>query len=906
VKQVATTRSRRKRPRSSLPGRLVLVAVAAAIAVPAGAQARTATALSATAASGPIAGVVRARPTGLNALGTLRTAAVSNLVYGGGPVMRTNRVYAIYWLPPGSSLGPSYRTIVDGYLQNVAASSGALDNVYSNMTQYHDTTGPIAHSSTFGGSYVDTANAIPTTCNADYALQGLSVSGCVSQADERAEIDRVLTATGWTPGSTTMFFLFTPQDVGSCASSGICAGTYFCAYHSMYTKTVSGHSQPVIWANEPYPDLEGTAGACDSGQHPNGDVADATVNLVSHEHIEAITDPDTQTGWFDASGQEIADKCAWRFGTSLGATESGSYNQTIGTGKYFLQQEWSNASGACVLRPGAAAPRVSSFSPASGPVGTTVTISGSALSGVTALAFNGTQASFTPVSAIQLRATVPAGATTGPISATSPNGSTASTSSFKVTPKITALSVPSGVVGDGVTITGTSLSGASSVVFGSAPDTSFTVDSDTQITAHVPDAARTAAVKVTTPMGTATSVTFGVRPTLDELATTSGLAGSTVTITGKTLTGTNRVTFGVAQATASIRSVTDSQVRVVVPSSAVTGPLTVTNAGGSTSTAQMFTVLPSLKSFSPSATVAGHSVTLSGTGLAGASDVSFNGTPAVVTRDTATSISAQVPAAATPGPITVTTPGGTVAAGTFKPLPALSGATPLPAQAGDALTLTGTNLVGAASLTLGGRPVAIVSVDSPTQITTGPLPDGAVTGSLRVVTSTGAGSMTLGVRPTLDPLALTDGTAGTVLTLTGKTFAGTKKVTFGSPAATASFKVVGNTQLQVTVPASALTGPVTVTNAGGATSSADTFTVLPKIASVTPGSGGANKIVKVKGSGLGSTLSVTFGGMPATSFTPVSATEVDATVPAGAASGKIEVTTPAGTATSTVTFAVTH
>ncbi len=632
-------------------------------------------------------------------------------------------------------------------------------------------------------------------------------------------------------------------------------------------------------------------------------MADAAVNLVSHEHIEAITDPDTQTGWFDGSGQEIADKCAWHFGSSLGSTGTGPFNQALGTGKYYLQQEWSNSAGSCALRPDEA--KVTSFSPGSGPVGTVVTIQGQALTGVSGVAFNGTQASFTVVSATQLKATVPAGATTGPISVTSPTGSTATTAAFKVTPKITGLSAPSGLVGDAVTVTGTSLAGATSVSFGSAVDPAFTVDSDTQITAHVPDSARTGSIKVTTPTGTASSATFGVRPTLDPLATTSGPAGSTLTITGKTLTGTNRVTFGAPQATASIRSVTGTQVRVVVPSSAVTGPVTVTNAGGSTTTAETFTVLPAIKSFSPSSTVAGRSVTINGTGLAGASDVSFNGTTAVVTRDTATSLSAQVPAAATAGPITVTTPGGPVATGTFKPLPALTGATPLPAQVGDTLTLTGTNLVGAASLTLGGHAVAIVSVDSPTQITTGPLPDGSVTGSLRVVTTTGAGSMTLGVRPTLDSLALTGGTAGTVLTLTGKTFAGTKKVTFGSPGATASFKVVGDTQLKVTVPVSALTGPVTVTNAGGATATADTFTVLPKITSVSPGSGSSGKVVKVKGSGLAGTTAVTFGGVPASAFTSVSATEVDATVPAGAVSGKIEVTTPAGTATSTVTFAVT-
>ena len=65
----------------------------------------------------------------------------------------------------------------------------------------------------------------------------------------------------------------------------------------------------------------------------------------------------------------------------------------------------------------------------------------------------------------------------------------------------------SGAVGDTVTITGSGFSGATALAFGSTPATTFTVDSDTQITATVPAGAGTGPVHVTVPAGSAASAT---------------------------------------------------------------------------------------------------------------------------------------------------------------------------------------------------------------------------------------------------------------------------------------------------------------------------------------------------------------------------------------------------------------
>lgn len=75
-------------------------------------------------------------------------------------------------------------------------------------------------------------------------------------------------------------------------------------------------------------------------------------------------------------------------------------------------------------------PTIASFSPTSGPVGTSVSINGTGLTQATRVKFNGTSASFTVNSDILITATVPTGATTGKIAITTKGGSATSATSF--------------------------------------------------------------------------------------------------------------------------------------------------------------------------------------------------------------------------------------------------------------------------------------------------------------------------------------------------------------------------------------------------------------------------------------------------------------------------------------------
>jgi uncharacterized repeat protein (TIGR03803 family) len=160
----------------------------------------------------------------------------------------------------------------------------------------------------------------------------------------------------------------------------------------------------------------------------------------------------------------------------------------------------------------AARPFVSLVS-TSGKVGKTIEILGQGFTGTTSVSFNGTAATFHVSSDTYLTATVPNGAKTGYVNVVTPGGTLKSNKTFRVTPQITSFNPPSGPVGTPVIITGVSLTQGTKVVFGRVKATTFTVNSDTEITATVPTGAVTGKIAITTAGGNATSAaTFTVTP----------------------------------------------------------------------------------------------------------------------------------------------------------------------------------------------------------------------------------------------------------------------------------------------------------------------------------------------------------------------------------------------------------
>jgi uncharacterized repeat protein (TIGR03803 family) len=146
----------------------------------------------------------------------------------------------------------------------------------------------------------------------------------------------------------------------------------------------------------------------------------------------------------------------------------------------------------------------------------------------------------------------------------------------------TKLMTNSGKPGQIIQILGQGFRGTSRVLFGTG-STTFTVVSDTYITAKVPVNGMTGSVTVTTPTGTLTSNTkFKVIPTLTSFSPTTGTVGTPVVLIGTALSQTSKVTFGGVKATSlAVNSAT--KVTAIVPVGAKTGKIVVTTPGGTAS-----------------------------------------------------------------------------------------------------------------------------------------------------------------------------------------------------------------------------------------------------------------------------------------------------------------------------------
>ena len=140
--------------------------------------------------------------------------------------------------------------------------------------------------------------------------------------------------------------------------------------------------------------------------------------------------------------------------------------------------------------------------PGFGKVGASIVVLGNNLTGTTNVSFSGTAAPFTVVSASEITAKVPAGATTGKVEVTTPSGTLSSNAVFRVRPQILSFSPTSGPAGTSVVITGVSFLQATAVAMAACKCLmSFTVNSDKQITAVVPPGATSGKIAVRTPGG---------------------------------------------------------------------------------------------------------------------------------------------------------------------------------------------------------------------------------------------------------------------------------------------------------------------------------------------------------------------------------------------------------------------
>ncbi|MEO8295429.1 MAG: PKD domain-containing protein, partial [Gemmatimonadota bacterium] len=135
-----------------------------------------------------------------------------------------------------------------------------------------------------------------------------------------------------------------------------------CAYHGHFTWNSPQGPKEVIFAAQPWVQQYPT-GCSINSTPPNGDAAaDRVISVVAHEVEESTTDY-LLNAWYDASGQENADKCAYMYGTTYN-NGTGVANMKIGAKDFLIQMNWVNSgNGGCLqgLSGGSNQPPVAAF-----------------------------------------------------------------------------------------------------------------------------------------------------------------------------------------------------------------------------------------------------------------------------------------------------------------------------------------------------------------------------------------------------------------------------------------------------------------------------------------------------------------------------------------------------------------
>jgi hypothetical protein len=222
------------------------------------------------------------------------------MVSHGGNVLTTNRTTAIFW---GSAWGNG--SFAGDKISGLDLFFGGFGgSAYAGAsTEYAGANGQVTASSTYDGHVLDLISEPPK--------RALSVSGAVAEACK---------ITGNAPDASSLYLIYTSTTAGH---------VNYCAWHS-WGSCSNGAPIQVAYM----PNIEGIAG-CDPQDtwttHSQG--LSALANVTAHELSEAITDP-RGAGWFDSSGAENGDKCAWVFPSPVSFSNGTTWK---------LQPEWSNA-----------------------------------------------------------------------------------------------------------------------------------------------------------------------------------------------------------------------------------------------------------------------------------------------------------------------------------------------------------------------------------------------------------------------------------------------------------------------------------------------------------------------------------------------------------------------------------
>jgi hypothetical protein len=371
-------------------------------------------------------------------------------------------------------------------------------------------------------------------------------------------------------------------------------------------------------------------------------------------------------------------------------------------------------------------------------------------------------------------------------------------------------------------------------------------------------------------------------PVITSFDPASAFTGEQVVITGKNFAPDltkNAVAFNGVNA--AILSGTSTQLVAVVPGNAATGKITVTANHATATSFSDFTVLrTSIGNFTPAAGIAGTTVTITGENFSGSpanNVVKFNGTTALVSASSATSLTVTVPDGATSGKITIEANNQTIVSSSdFTVLQTtITGFSPLAATVQEEVTITGSNFSPTPSLNI------VKFGDSPATVTSATetaikviVPGDAITGKISVTiygkTTLSGTDFTL-LLPSIENFSPQTGVAGMVVTISGSNFSSVAEenvVHVGQSEAVAEILSAGANQLTIKVPEDAYTGKISVTSKGKKVTSTDDFTLgTINIESFNPEIGLPSHEVIITGTNFSPVAAlnkVTFNGAPAT------------------------------------------
>jgi hypothetical protein len=426
---------------------------------------------------------------------------------------------------------------------------------------------------------------------------------------------------------------------------------------------------------------------------------------------------------------------------------------------------------------------------------------------------------------------------------------------------LTSISPTSGPTTGGTVLTlqGSNFVSGATVSVGGTAATSVTLISTTQLRATTPaGTAGARTVTVTNPSAqsaslanafTYTAASSGA-PTLTSVSPTSGpiQGGITITFTGTNFVSGATITIGGTPMTG-VTFVSSTTLRATAPwGNAGQKTVVVTNPNGQSATlvnaytyGTPTTPAPTLTSISPltGPTTGGTVVTMNGSNFVSGMTATIGGTAmTAVTYVSATQIRATTPAGTAGAKTIVVTSGSQSAtlANAFTytapatPGPTLTSVSPTsgPIQGGNTITMTGTNFVSGATITIGGTPMTGVTFVSATQLRA-TAPWGSAGQKTIVVTNPNGQTATLtnaytygttsGSAPTLTSVSPTSGPiqGGIVITMTGANFVSGATITIGgTPMPGVTF--VSATQLRATAPwGTAGQKTIVVTNPNGQT-----------------------------------------------------------------------------------------